>query len=254
MTPPRLLALWSAPRSRSTAFLRMMVERGDYAVLHEPFSHLADFGAAAVGGQEVRTEAGLMAALVELSGQTPVFFKDTTDFRYPGLLGDAQFLRAATHTFLLRDPAQAIASHFALNPGLERDDVGFARLSEIYDAVAQATGRPPVVLSSDDLMADPEPLVRAYCQAVGLPPRAEALTWQPGMLAQWQRTSRWHEATSRTAGFAAAPTAYARTVDNDPVLAAYLDYHLPFFRRLHDHRLRPAPAAGHSGRGRARAY
>ncbi|HUD39315.1 MAG TPA: hypothetical protein VMR14_20630 [Streptosporangiaceae bacterium] len=39
-----ILMLWSAPRSRSTAFFRMMIERGDFVCVHEPFSYLAEFG------------------------------------------------------------------------------------------------------------------------------------------------------------------------------------------------------------------
>lgn len=97
--PPRILALWSAPRSRSTAFQRMMMERGDYTVLHEPFSHRADFGHATIGDVVARTEAEVMAAILALAEQTPVFFKDTTDFRYPRLLADAGFLTAVRHTF-----------------------------------------------------------------------------------------------------------------------------------------------------------
>jgi hypothetical protein len=33
-----VLMLWSSPRSRSTAFFRMMAERGDFTAVHEPFS------------------------------------------------------------------------------------------------------------------------------------------------------------------------------------------------------------------------
>ena len=39
-----VFALWSAPRARSTAFVRSMVERGDLIALHEPFCNRADFG------------------------------------------------------------------------------------------------------------------------------------------------------------------------------------------------------------------
>lgn len=35
-----LLALWAHPRSLSTVFGRVMIERGDLLVLHEPFSYL----------------------------------------------------------------------------------------------------------------------------------------------------------------------------------------------------------------------
>ena len=45
--------LWSAPRARSTAFFRMMIERGDFTGVHEPFSYLAEFGYAEAGGVRV---------------------------------------------------------------------------------------------------------------------------------------------------------------------------------------------------------
>jgi hypothetical protein len=48
-----LLMLWSAPRSRSTAFFRMMAERGDFMMVHEPFSYLAEFGYADVAGERI---------------------------------------------------------------------------------------------------------------------------------------------------------------------------------------------------------
>ena len=35
-----IIALWTHPRSISTAFERVMIERGDFNVLHEPFSYL----------------------------------------------------------------------------------------------------------------------------------------------------------------------------------------------------------------------
>lgn len=36
----RIVALWTHPRSVSTAFERVMMERGDFKILHEPFSYL----------------------------------------------------------------------------------------------------------------------------------------------------------------------------------------------------------------------
>ncbi|WP_214327458.1 hypothetical protein [Nonomuraea sediminis] len=51
----RIIALWSAPRCRSTAFLRMMRQRRDCLVIREPFSHVADFGEARFGLKLSRT-------------------------------------------------------------------------------------------------------------------------------------------------------------------------------------------------------
>ena len=35
-----IIALWTHPRSISTAFERVMMERKDFTILHEPFSYL----------------------------------------------------------------------------------------------------------------------------------------------------------------------------------------------------------------------
>jgi hypothetical protein len=235
---PRLLALWSAPRCRSTPFLRMMAERGDRTVLHEPFSHVADFGVAEVDGRVVRSERDLIDALRALAAERPVFFKDTTDFHYPELLADAEFLREATHAFMIRDPKAAIASHYRLNPKLERDEIGFAWLYEIYAAVADATGAEPVVIDGDDLAAAPEPIVQAYCARVGIPYVPEALRWQPKVLPDWQRTARWHTSVSESSGFEPLRTDGAVDVEADPRLRAFLRYHQPYYERLRARRLR----------------
>jgi hypothetical protein len=47
-----IIPLWSIPRSVSTGFERMMMERGDFKVIHEPFSYFfyaKEQAAAAVG-------------------------------------------------------------------------------------------------------------------------------------------------------------------------------------------------------------
>jgi hypothetical protein len=227
---PGILVLWSAPRCRSTAFARMITERGDFAALHEPFSHVKDFGEAKVGDVVAHDEPELIAAIRAMARAGPLFFKDTTDFHYTGLLADEAFLADGVHTFIVRHPAAAIASHYALNPRLNRDEIGFAWLAEIYDAVATATGSPPIVVDADDLVRHPQDTVRAYCDAVGMPFLDHALAWRPGMRAEWQRTSRWHESTSATAGF--IQSAEPEPALDDPVLAGYLEFHLPFYEKL----------------------
>lgn len=235
----QVLALWSAPRCRSTAFARMMVERNDRVVVHEPFSRVVDFGEVEIGDRIARTEQDVLAMLRFLAAQQSVFFKDTTDFHYPALLADEAFLSAATHTFLIRDPAEAIASHHALHPELGRDEIGFARLHEIFLAVQRVTGATPVVIDSDDLLDQPAETVRAYCTAVGIPFLPDALSWEPGMRSEWRTTSRWHKSTSETSGFRRVTRHRAETVAANPVLRAYRDYHQPYYEELRAVALRP---------------
>lgn len=211
--------------------------RGDVLAVHEPFSRLADFGEAQVEGRTIRSEDELIHTLCRIGEETCVFFKDTMDFRYERVLADDRFLRDATHTFLIRRPDEVIASHFALNPNLERDEIGFAYLHELYLAVVDAQGVEPVVLDSADLLENPEAAVRAYCDRTGLKFDEAALRWPPGMRPEWGRTERWHADVSETDGFVARQRVYSQTVYNNEILASYHKYHLPFFEYLRARRV-----------------
>ena len=74
-----MLMLWSAPRSRSTAFSRMMIERGDFTAVHEPFSYLAVFGYADISGRQLATAPEVIAELRSPATTRQVFIKETTD-------------------------------------------------------------------------------------------------------------------------------------------------------------------------------
>ncbi|MFJ7130627.1 sulfotransferase family protein [Streptomyces sp. NPDC098101] len=237
----RLVVLWSAPRCRSTVFSRSVAARGDFLVLHEPFSHLADFGREEVEGVECRTEAEVIARLLELARDRQVFVKDTTDFRYPGVLADERFLRGARHTFIVRDPGEAIASHYGLNPELGRDEVGFAWLREIHDRVLEATGAAPPVVDAADLVAAPAETLRAYCAAIGVPFLEHALSWSPGGLPGWEKTARWHSDASGSGTISAAVSSRPPLdVPGHPVLGPYYRHHLPHYAYLRERRLRVA--------------
>lgn len=235
---PSLLVLWSAPRCRSTAFLRMMQERGDFEVVHEPLSHTVDFGQTEIAGRPVRSEAEALEALLARSERVPVFFKDTTDFHYPALLAHERFLRRARHTFIIRDPAAAIASHHRVNPDVTRDEIGFERLHEIYERVVAVTGQSPPVVEADDLVRQPAEIVRAYCLAVGIPFRPEALEWDPGWRDDWKQAGSWHVEASERRGFVPDPGDHgSAAIAGDDRLMGYLRHHAPFYERLRDHAL-----------------
>jgi len=236
-----VLALWSMPRSRSTAFFRMMAERGDFQTLHEPFSNLAEFGRTDVGGRTVRSQRALVDAIRDLAADGPVFFKDTTDERYDQVLSDTDFLgRAATHTFLIRHPVETIASYHALNPAVRCDQIGAENLHEIHRRTAEVTGTDPVLLDAADLVADPDGMVRAYCRQVGIPFLPGALSWSAGERGEWRTTARWHLDASASTGFTARTGRYGLDVVNDPVLSGYLRHNLRFYDDLHRGRLAAA--------------
>jgi hypothetical protein len=91
-----MVMLWSAPRSRSTAFYRMMIERGDFTGVHEPFSHVEVFGNVDISGTPLATGPEVIAELRSLATRRQVFIKDTTDRRHPEALADRRFLAEDT--------------------------------------------------------------------------------------------------------------------------------------------------------------
>ena len=230
------LMLWSVPRSRSTAFFRMMAERGDFTVVHEPFSYLVMYGHSDVGGIEARSELDLTRALLKLPGQ--VFTKETTGVRYPEVLSTPEFLDGLTHTFLIRDPRETIPSYLKLEPDARVRSIGFEFLYEIYMTVADRTGRQPVVVDAADLARDPEGAVKAYCAATGIPFVREALSWQPAHRPEWEPSRRWHETAAASTGLGAVSSAHATVPD--AVTARYLRPHLPYYEALYARRLTPA--------------
>ncbi|MGH3164925.1 MAG: sulfotransferase family protein [Trebonia sp.] len=226
---PARLMLWSAPRSRSTAFFRMMAERGDFTVVHEPFSYLGEFGHTDVGGTRVSSAAELLGALRGFPG--PVFAKETTGHRYPEVVADPAFLSGMTHTFLIRDPRETIPSYLNLYPGAPVEKIGYESLHEIYTAVTRLTEREPVVIDAGDLMRNPAGTVAAYCAGAGIPFIPEALTWEPAQRPEWQPSRRWHEAVAASSGLGTASVS-SPDPGPGPAVSAYLRHHLPYYEAL----------------------
>ncbi|CAN3984620.1 sulfotransferase family protein [Kitasatospora purpeofusca] len=201
---PSLLALWSVPRSRSTAFERAMYERGDFLVVHEPFSRVCDFGEADVAGRSCGSQEEVMAALVETAAERPVFFKDTTDFPLDRLGTDPAFLRRCRHAAMVRNPRDTVRSHLVMQADATSSAMGFGHLWDIVGTVT-AAGLPMHLVDGDRLAGGAEAEVRRYCEAMGIDFRAEALAFKQQPPASWEATGRWHAAAGESNALGAAP-------------------------------------------------
>ena len=232
-----VFALWSAPRARSTAFFRSMVERGDMVAVHEPFSDLAGLGETDVEGRPFDSPVALLAWLRDQTHDVNVFVKDTPNHRHHELFADRRFLAEARHAFLIRRPEEIAASFYAVEPDMRIDSIGLETLHALHTAVRDAGGHGPVVIDSDDLVARPAATMAAYCTAVELPFMPEALTWEPGERSEWRRSARWHVDVSASSGFVSRASRYTKTVESSDELARFAAHHLPFYELLHAQRL-----------------
>lgn len=236
-----VIAMWAHPRAVSTAFLRMMIERGDVTVVHEPLVTLTDwneFTMPALDGAGTVTvhEAGaVLAHLTALGRDRTVFFKDTLEYRHQHLFDHPEQLAPMVHTFIVRDPARAIASHYAMKPTVTCPEIGFEHQWDLFELARQVTGRTPVVIRAEDLTSDPARVVGWFCEQVGLPFLPHALSWRPQDRAEWHRTRQWHVDASASSGFTPTGKDYDVTVANDARLRAFHEHHLPFYQRLVAH-------------------
>lgn len=237
-----VIVMWAHSRSMSTAFLRMMIERGDVTVLHEPFLAIEQgepVSLPAAGGATVRVTSGpeLVSALADPGRERPAFVKEVLDYRYDYVFAHPGELAWMTHVFLVRDPRPTISSHYAMKPAVTCPEIGYEWQWELLELLRAATGRAPLVIRSEDVLRDPAGQVEAFCTAVGLPYLPGALRWDPGDRPEWQRHRGWHLDAISSSGFTASEKSYPATVDNHPRLRAFYDHHYPFYQRIVSHAL-----------------
>lgn len=240
----RPVVLWAVPRSRSTAFERIFVERDDFEVVHEPFSatyyHSPERRSDAFLDGEPDPGAGSAEMLADVvrPRDRRVFVKDMA-YHVTAFMDDV-VAQPLTHTFLVRDPRQTLPSLHRKHPGFTFEETGFEQLARLYDLVRDR-GVAPHVVDADDLMRDPEAVVRDYCAAIDAPFDPAALSWEAETVPQFDAWHSWHENAQRSTGLG--------EVDGEP--APLPDevrdvYHrcLPFYERLLAARASPRTASG----------
>jgi hypothetical protein len=209
MAEPVRIAMWSGPRNISTAMMRSFENRGDCAVVDEPFyaHYLADTQSDHPGRDEVIAagETDWREVVAMLTGPVPgdasVFYqKHMTHHMLPHIGRD--WFADVTHVFLIRDPRQVLASYLKSRPHATAEDIGVPQESALYDEVARYTGEQPPVIDADEFLKQPEAHLRALCEHLRIPFTPRMLHWPAG-----PRTSDgvwapyWYDAVVKSTGF-----------------------------------------------------
>jgi hypothetical protein len=192
------IVMWSGPRNISTAVMRAWGNRTDTVVIDEPFYayYLKATGKKHPGAEEVTAngETDWRKVVAQLTGPIPggkkVFFqKQMTHHLLPEV--DRQWLVDLTNCFLIRDPREVILSYIKKNPDPALEDLGFVQQAEIFDFVVGTSrcdvrGRSsaaslPIVIDAQDVLQNPERMLRLLCAAVGVEFDKAMLSWPPGL-------------------------------------------------------------------------
>ena len=94
---------------------------------------------------------------------------------------ERDWLNCLTNCFLIRDPAEVIASYVKKNDDPELEDLGFVQQAEIFEWVRERSETIPAVIDARDVLQDPERLLRLLCRAVGVEFDPAMLSWPPGL-------------------------------------------------------------------------
>jgi hypothetical protein len=237
--PVTRIAMWSGPRTVSTALMRAWENRPDTAVTDEPLYafYLDRTGLDHPGRDKVIASqpadwrvvlAGLADAPLP-PGVTIGYAKHMTHHLLPEV--DRAALAPLRHAHLIRDPRELLASYARVRTEPRMDDLGLRQQAEIFETF----GGP--VVDSRDLLTEPEGILRSLCQALGVP-------FDPGMLS-WPAGPRdsdgvwapyWYASVHASTGFAPyRPPAQPLPARLEPLAQRCL----PYFARLHQYRISP---------------
>lgn len=236
------IAMWSGPRNISTAMMRSFENRGDCAVWDEPlYAHyLKATGIDHPGRDEILAahESDWRKVAAACAGPAPdgrpVFYqKHMAHHLLPEI--DRGWLDALENCFLIRDPAEAVASYARTRENPTLADLGYERQVEIFEATRARTGRVPPVLDARDVLDDPRRALGLLCAALGLPFTERMLAWPAGPRPSdgaWGK--HWYAAVWSSTGFRAAAPSGPPPERLRPLVEAAR----PYYEHLRAHRLR----------------
>lgn len=238
----RRIAMWSGPRSISTAMMRAWGNRPDTFVCDEPlYAHyLRHTGLPHPGADEVmrhqendwrRVVAWLTEAVPE---GKPIFYqKHMAHHLLPHI--DRGWLDRLTHCFLIREPREMLTSLLVFIPQPTLADTGLPQQVEIFESVRSRTGTTPPVVDARDVLDNPRGILMRLCAALDVPFTEAMLSWPPGRRDTdgiWAK--HWYAAVEKSTGF---QPYVPKSVPVPEPLAGLHEQCVVLYQRLYEHRL-----------------
>jgi Sulfotransferase domain len=233
------IAMWSGPRTISTALLRAFENRADTVVADEPLYgfYLAASGAPHPGRDEIiqampngwRQVLDTLTRVPLPAGRTIFYAKHMTHHLLPQV--DRGALSALRHAYLIRDPRPLLASYARVRAEPVLADLGLEQQVEIFAMF----GGP--VVDAADILRQPRRMLEALCAALGVPFDPAMLSWPAGPRdtdGVWARY--WYDGVRRSTGFGPYREPAAELPPGLEPLAARCQ---PFYAEMFEHRIVP---------------
>ena len=216
-SPEKRVLLWVPPRSLSTAFTFSIKTLPNVHVLYEPFSgpfYTTNPIEEATLKEKHSYEDAIIKLLRDYPGKEAVFAKSIALYvrdRFDMLLDDA--FKSFNHSFLIRHPVKSIYSFYKAEPHSFKSyyyhgglGVGFKEVYDLYCFLRDNLNSSSLIIDADDLLAHPESMMKAYCNAVGLKYKEGMTKWDPDSMNiqeladQFKFSSEWYSSALKSNG------------------------------------------------------
>jgi hypothetical protein len=237
------IAMWSGPRNISTAMLRSFGNRPDCFVSDEPLyafyldqTGLDHPGRAATLARHDRNWQSVIDGLTgEIpNGRTVWYQKHMAHHLLPQV--DRSWLGKMQNAFLIRDPREMLTSLIEFLPSPRVEDTGLPQQVEIFNLIHDRDGSLPPVIDGRDVLENPEGILRALCDRLGISFYDAMLAWPAGKRetdGAW--ADEWYAKVYQTTSFAA----YRPKTDEIPEsLVPVYERCQQLYQTLADHRIR----------------
>jgi hypothetical protein len=175
--------LISGPRNVSTALMYSFAQRSDTEVFDEPFYgvYLAKTGAPHPGARDVLrsmpSKEAIVRAQVASRKDKPVLFLKNMAHHLEVL--DDPIISDAANIFLIRDPAQILASYSQVIARPVMRDIGIAYQHKLFHQM-QRQGAQVLVVDAGLLLEDPVAVLMKICHRCGLSFEQRMAHWPAG--------------------------------------------------------------------------
>jgi hypothetical protein len=132
---------------------------------------------------------------------SPVWYQKHMWHHMVGPVGYDDFA-GFTHAFLIREPERMIASYLRKRDAAVFEDFGLERQAEFFEREAERLGQAPPVVEANDVLGDPESVLSALCDRLGIGWDPVMLRWPPGRRPTdgvW--APHWYGAVEASTGF-----------------------------------------------------